>query len=240
MFRRAGVAAPVAIAVAMALALGMAPSTVVPHFFSAQPALAAKGGNGNGNGRGNGFEGSPGNSAKTDSNAAAAVHGHGASKATTSRSAAGSGNLFAAFFGRLFGRSHAQEVKEQQNLHALMGALNAVHASEHAFDNAGLNSRVGLLAAYVEGKAASGADVATLHAEIDALRAELAALDSDPNATPAQKSPIVEELALKEAALAVLEAHLLNLLEAAANKPVTLEVQAEVDRMLTAKGIFLP
>jgi chromosome segregation ATPase len=124
------------------------------------------------------------------------------------------------------------------NIRAQMGALNSVHASTNAFAHASPNSRVGLLAAYAEARAAAAADIAALSAEIEALEAELAALQEDPNADPEAIEAVEAEITDKQDAIADIDASVLAALEAAANKPVTPEVQAEVDAVLAAKGLI--
>jgi hypothetical protein len=219
---------------AFLLVSSVAPNTGTLHMFPSSVAFAAQGGNGNGQGRGHGNSnaGNNGNSA-----AVASAASGGVSAASIPEGATPTARHLqrTGWLARLFGTARAEEVRGGQNLHARMGALNAVHASQKAFENAASNSRVGLIAAYAEARSAKSAEIARLTSEIDGLRADLAALENDPGAT---QNAIIELLAMKEAELSAIEAALLALLERAANKPVTAEVQAEVDRILIAKGML--
>jgi hypothetical protein len=237
-----------ATAAAFLLVSSVAPPPLGLDIFSAQ-AFAEKGGHGGGGHGGGGGGGGHGNSGNAAGNRGhGSAHGRAASEGAQHGSASAGHTRSGGLLGRLFGRARGEHAREQPssasvtggspepNIHAQMGALNAVHASAQAFENAAPTSRVGLLAAYAEMRTATAAQSAALESELAALREQL----GDPAVPEAEKALLAEQIAAKEAELAVIGAGLLQALELAANKPVTPEVQAEVDRILAEKGLVPP
>lgn len=184
--------------------------------LSADQAHAKPGGKG-GNGKGNGGGGGRGNSGSSGKSASASSAG--------GASAAG-----------------GQGQTKTKNLRAQMGALNAVNASATAMLNASPNSRVGKIAAY----AAASSGVQDAQAAVDEAERLLneaisaaVALGEDPELNQGVIDARAQ-LALATDALAASTAMLSDALAAAANKPITPEVQAEVDRILAGKVLTAP
>ncbi len=155
------------------------------------------------------------------------------------------------------GHGNGNSGKSNGNLSSALGALNAAHASANALLHANPNSRVGRIAIFrdavlatqtieaerdaaqalldlMEVPTRSAADVAVALADAvlnDATAEELAALEAeldaavDYEAAATGVDELNDELLLRPAVER-------SLLEAAANKVVTDEVEAEVERLL--------
>lgn len=200
------------------------------------------GNHGGGNGGGGNHGGGSHQHSSTGHGKSGAAHGKAGAAATSTGKSANAHDKKASKVQVASTKKPEDGKPKHGSLASKLGALNAAHASASAFAHASPNSRIGKLRTYYEANAAAEQAAEKL----DGLRK--AVDDANKALTDAQAAGVTDVTALQQAvtdaktALATAQATATQLeadadaaLKAAANKEVTDEVKAEVDRLLEGK-----